>query len=272
MSLEWGYSLLRSYPLEDLNVTGDGRTVEAYAAIFDTPAEIHDAHGDYIEVVARSAFDRMLDRWSKAKERPVVLYNHGFTMHGTPSDVYSVPIGVPLEIRTDQKGLFTVTRYNEGEDADRILRAINNKAITGYSFRGRIYQSTPNGRPGRAKPGMALPTITRTELGLTDFGPTPTPYYAGAAITAVRSATQLAAELEQLDREERAELIRMLAATPEPTQDSAGDDATPDPGLGAGDSLDESTPVGRTGITRDPRRDARVALILRSEINVQAAG
>ena len=256
MSLEWGYSLLRSYPIEDLNVRTDGRTVEAYAAIYDTPAEIHDAHGDYYEVVARSAFERMLSRWNSAQERPVVLYNHGMTMHGTPSDVYSVPIGVPLEIRNDQRGLFTVTRYNDGEDADRILRAIDNGAIRGYSFRGRIYQSKPNGRPGKARTGQALPTITRTELGLSDFGPTPTPYYAGAAITAVRSATQLAAELEQLDDEERQELISRYVPTP--LEDSV-EDATPDVGLGAADSPVEAL---RSASMADIRRKADVARIL----------
>src|SRR5690349_1314009 len=33
----------RSYPLDDIRIRsgGDGRTVEAYAAVFDTPSEIH---------------------------------------------------------------------------------------------------------------------------------------------------------------------------------------------------------------------------------------
>lgn len=259
MSLEWGYSLLRSYPLEDLNVRGDGRTVEAYAAIYDTPAEIHDSHGDYMEVVSRGAFDRMLSRWNNAQERPVVLYNHGMTMHGTPSDIYSVPIGVPVEIRNDQKGLFTVSRYNDGEDAERILRAIDNGAITGYSFRGKAYQSKPMGRPGRARPGAALPTITRTELGLNDFGPTPAPYYTGASIMAVRSATQLASELEQLDEEQLLELLERFNITATPDEDSADIDATPEVGLGAEDS-----PAKALLSAADIARRARAALITRS--------
>lgn len=231
--LEWGYSLLRSFPLED--ISANGRIVEAYTAIYDTPTEIHDKHGDYMEVVSRSAFDRMLSRWNSAQERPVVLYNHGMTMHGTPSDIYSVPIGTPLEIKSDGKGLHTVVRYNTGADADRVLDAINNDAIRGYSFRGRIYQSNPMRAPGRSR-GKALPTVTRTELGLTDFGPTPTPYYAGAAITAVRSATEVAADLDQLDADVRFELIRRYAGPP--LADSV-EFATPNVGLGAGDSLDE---------------------------------
>ena len=48
----------RSYALDDITIrSGDGRTVEAYAAVFDTPARIHDRQGHYLERIARSAFD-----------------------------------------------------------------------------------------------------------------------------------------------------------------------------------------------------------------------
>jgi hypothetical protein len=56
--------------------------------------------------------------------------------------------------------------------------------------------------------------VTRTELGLSDYGPTPVPYYQGALITAVRSMTDVAAELAELDDDARAELIRALQASP----------------------------------------------------------
>jgi hypothetical protein len=48
----------RSYPLEGIEIVsrakgGDGRTVEAYASVFDVPTEIHDEHGHYIETIDR---------------------------------------------------------------------------------------------------------------------------------------------------------------------------------------------------------------------------
>jgi hypothetical protein len=36
---------------------GDGRTVEAYATPFDSPAEIKDQHGHYLEKIHPGAFD-----------------------------------------------------------------------------------------------------------------------------------------------------------------------------------------------------------------------
>jgi hypothetical protein len=41
----------RSFPLEDIHVRsgGDGRTVEAYAAVFGAPAKVKDQDGQYME-------------------------------------------------------------------------------------------------------------------------------------------------------------------------------------------------------------------------------
>lgn len=207
----------RSWALDDIEILragkgGDGRTVEAYAAVFDTPTEITDQHGHYMEVISRSAFNRTI---SHGFDRVGVFYHHGLTLHGTPSDLGSVPIGSPVDIRVDGRGLRTVTRFNRSPLADSVLEAIRAGDIRGYSFRGAIFKSDPK-RIARSRPGQALPTVTRMELGLTEYGPTPTPAYAGAGIEAVRSA-----------------IIQLLAsATP---QDPAAT-ATPAPGLGAEDS------------------------------------
>lgn len=228
----------RAFALDDIQISrshGDGRTVEAYAAVFGAPAEIRDQHGHYYEVIDRSAFNRTI---SHGIDRVGVYYHHGMTLHGTPSDVYSVPIGRALEIRPDGRGLRTVTRFNDGPDADRVLEAIRNGAIRGYSFRGRVFGSTPMRVP-RARPGQDLPTVTRTELGLAEYGPTPTPAYETAGILAVRSAETLATDLAALDPDARVELLRILSATPQDPEDTS---ATPEPGPGAEDS-----PAGRSG-------------------------
>jgi HK97 family phage prohead protease len=224
---------LRSWALDDIAVRsgGDGRTVEAYAAVFDTPAEIHDQHGHYLEVIDRSAFTRTL---SHGIDRIGVYYHHGMTLHGTPSDLGAVPIGSPVEVRPDGRGLRTVTRFNHSALADGVLEAIRAGDIKGYSFRGRIFQSNP-ARVPRVRTGDPLPTVTRTELGCAEYGPTPTPAYDTAAVLAVRSADRLAHDLAVLDEDERAELLRILSATT-PTRDPVPATATPAPGPGAEDS------------------------------------
>lgn len=236
-------SYARTWALDDIQISRahtDGRTVEAYAAIFGQPAEIRDQHGHYIEVIDRSAFNRQI---GLGVGHVQVYYNHGMTLHGTPSDLGSVPIGTPLEIHADGRGLRTVTRYNNTALADAALEAIRAGDIPGYSFRGRIYKSTPDRVP-KTRSGD-LPTVTRTELGLTEYGPTPTPAYSGAGILAVRS---LAAGLAALDADERAELVRMLSSAT-PLQDQDDDAATPDLGPGSEDQP-QTRHSGRIAVAR----------------------
>lgn len=248
---------LRSWALEDISIqrSGDGRTVEAYAAIFDSPYEVRDQYGHYMEVIDRAAFNRTLNNGGP---RAVCLFNHGLTVHGTPSDAYSVPIGVPLEIRADNRGLFTVTRYNAGADADRVLDAIRNGAIRAQSFRGRIFRSDPSRLP-HSTPSAALPTVTRLELGLTDYGPTPVPVNDGAAILAVRSLATIATDLASLSADERAELVRMIASTT-PTEDPETQTATPDD---SGPGAEDPPAVGHSGRLSDIKRHIGAARITR---------
>lgn len=221
----------RSWALDDIQILraadghGDGRTVEAYAAVFDTPTEITDQHGHYNEVIARSAFNRTLGH---GIDRVGVFYHHGYTLHGTPSDLGSVPIGSPIDIRADGKGLRTVTRYNRSALADSVIEAIRNGDIKGYSFRGRIFRSNPTRIPKVARGGR-LPTVTRTELGLAEYGPTPSPAYQDAGILAMRS------QLEEIHELVASLRRNVSSSTP---ADSDDDLATPDPGLGAEDSRD----------------------------------
>lgn len=215
----------RSWALDGIEILraadghSDGRTVEAYCAVFDSPTEITDQHGHYMESIARSAFNRQI---GLGLDRVGVYYHHALTLHGTPSELGSVPIGSPVEIRADGKGLRTVTRYNRSPLADSVLEAILNGDIRGYSFRGRIYKSNPDRIP-KGRRGGPIPTVTRTELGLTEYGPTPTPAYTDAGILAVRA-------------------LQMLAATT-PFADQVTAPATPDPGPGAA----EDQPVGHSG-------------------------
>lgn len=228
-------TFMRSYPLDDIKIRsgGDGRTVEAYATVFDTPTEIRDQDGHYKEVIGRSAFDKTIAERGK---RFGVFFNHGLTLHGTPSERHTMPIGTPVEVRADGRGVLTVTRYNRTPLADEVLEAINSGAITGQSFSGRMIQSTPKRGPYRARAGE-LPTVTRSEIAMREYGPTPMPAYEDAAIVGVRAA--LAGQFGDLSDEQVAELLRMFKratsdeadAQPD-TADEAAVTAEPDPDEG----------------------------------------
>ena len=197
----WRPEYMRLYPLEDMHIIrsadgGDGRTVEAFAAVFDDPAEIQDFEGHYVETIDRSAFNKVIADASRARGgfpgSVKVLYNHGMTIQGTPSERFSMPIGVPVDIRAEQRGLLTRTRYNDTPLAEEILENIRSGSITSQSFTGRIVRSDPQLRRGdRHRPDSAgnLRTVRRTELGLREYGPVLWPAYSGAEILGVRMST-----------------------------------------------------------------------------------
>lgn len=221
----------RVFPLDDIQISrsGDGRTVEAYAATFDTPYEVRDQHGHYNEVITRTAFNRTL---KGAGKDAVCVYNHGMTLHGTPDGMASLPLGKPLEIRPDGRGLLTVTRYNKGPWADSVLESIRNGDIKAQSFRGGIYRSDPMGRvPRRRQLTEPLPTVTRHELGLTDYGPTPVAVNNDSAIVAVRSAADIIDAIGYLDADERDELLRALHLSDTPFGHTEEDPSDEDPDL-----------------------------------------
>lgn len=208
----------RSFPLEDIHVRagGDGRTVEAYAAVFDTPTEIHDQDGHYNEVIDRRAFDRTLNQLAPAGSRTNwrvgVLYNHGRTLFGTPSERGAMPIGTPVEIKADSRGLLTVTRYNKTELADEVLENIREGSISAQSFSGGFLRSDPTRSPrGGYRPDASgkLRTVRRQEIALREYGPTPFPAYPDAAVVGVR-AEQVARLLADLPSDEREQLVEML--------------------------------------------------------------
>ena len=196
-------SFTRAFALDDISIRsgGDGRTVEAYAAVFDIPTEIQDQHGHYSEQIGRNAFNRTVEQRGT---RFGVFYNHGRTLQGTPSERGSMPLGSPIEApKADGRGLITVTRYNKTQQADEVLEAIRNGDIRGQSFSGRFIGSdkptprggfTPDGRTG------ALQLVTRTEIAMTEYGPTPIPAYDEPMLIGVRSRQEIARRASQLNR------------------------------------------------------------------------
>jgi HK97 family phage prohead protease len=196
----WSDTIMRTLPLDDFAVrTGHatcercgknatGRMVDAYAAVFNVSAEIHDQHGRYNEVIDPVAFNRTL---KNEIDRVSVYYHHGMTLHGTPSGEGSFPLGHPSVIRTDNRGVLTSTHYSENDVGERALTLIKEGTITGQSFSGSIRRSDPHiVRGGQLRPRKdgTLPTVRRLELGLREYGPTPSPAYTEAQILATRAA------------------------------------------------------------------------------------
>jgi HK97 family phage prohead protease len=251
---------MRMYPLEDMHIIrsadgGDGRTVEAYAAVFDQEAEIQDFEGHYVEMIDPAAFNRAIDHASRARGgfpgSVKVLYNHGMTIQGTPSERFSVPIGVPVEIRAEARGLLTRTRYSDTPLAEEILESVRAGSISSQSFTGRIVRSTPQLRRGdRYRPRNGeLTTVRRSELGLREYGPVLWPAYSGAEILGVRMSTP--GEL-----------------SPGPGEDEMYNPGTPsDVGLAAGD------PLTRTdGDEHSARYHQHALYALRSKAEREKAG
>lgn len=248
----------RSFPLLDINVRsgGDGRTVEAYAAVWNTPTDIADGHGRYREQIAPSAFDRTTSH----RQNFPVMFNHGMTMYGTPSDKWSAPVGVTSEVRADTRGLVSVWRADPTQGGDEALAMIQSGSVRGQSFQGRFVTSSPDkprGGYGPDKRTGELTLVTRSEIALTELGPTPFPAYAEATISAVR-AEEFVALMDGISDEERAELRALLLAyvTPRDGEGSTRSDTPDDSGPVAEDPPEQGTPVGSVNI-RHLRRMAR---------------
>lgn len=187
---------IRAVALDDIHIRtgGTGRTVEAYLAVFDETAEVIDQDGHYHERNASTAFNKTIaDRGGRFP----VVYHHGLTIVGTPSERGSVPIGVSTEVKVDKRGVLTVSEYLRSELADEVLEAIRLGAVTAQSYGGRFVRSDPVRPPGgyRAGTNGRLRTVTRIEVALREFGPTPFPAFASAAITGIRAQQVLGALL-----------------------------------------------------------------------------
>ena len=193
------HEFTRSFPLEDIAIRsdGEGRTVEAYAAVFNSPAEIHDRDGHYLEQIDPAAFNKAINdaapAGSRSNWKTKVVFNHGRDMYGNPAADFTLPLGTPLEIRADGRGLLTVTRYARTRVADDVLELIREGAITAQSFQGRFIRSDATRPRGGFAPDVDgnLTLVTRQEVSLLEYGPTPFPAYSDAAVVGVRGLARL---------------------------------------------------------------------------------
>jgi HK97 family phage prohead protease len=246
---------IRAVVLDDIHIRsgGTGRTVEAYAAVFDDPSEVIDQDGHYMERNAQGAFNQTIAHHAG---RFPVIYHHGLTIAGTPSERGSVPIGVSSEVKVDKRGVLTISEYGRSELADEVLEAIRLGAVTAQSYGGRFIKSDPRKPPNgfRRSPAGHLRTVTRLEVAMREFGPTPFPAFAGAAITGIRTQ-QLLGALLTTPAEHRGELLAQLDGISTPTGNEPGTEpetteplGTPDQPATGPDGADEAeeAPAGHS--------------------------
>jgi HK97 family phage prohead protease len=195
--------ILRSFAIDDLVVRsdGDGRTVDAYAAVFGQPTEIRDQYGHYYETIDRTAFDGVLKR----NVKPAVFFNHGRDIYGNPSDKWSAPVAVHRSAAADGRGLRVSSWYVNTPAGDEALELMRSGAVDGFSFSGKPNRS----RTIAAARGEDLPTIVRQELGLAEYGPAVFRAYADARVLAMRSE-HLVDELVEMPSDQLAELVAVL--------------------------------------------------------------
>ena len=239
----------RAYALDDLHVRsdGDGRTVEAYAAVFNTRTEVMDQDGHYNELLPPTSFTKTI-----AEKGPAgfgVLFNHGRTIDGTPNALATMPIGTPLEVRADERGVFTVTRYLDNPLANDVLDAIKKGAIKAQSFSGRFFKSVRSYPEGRGR--GVLPLITRHEVNMREYGPAVFAAYEGAAILGTR-AEQFIRTLLDTPPDKRLAWLEQFEGLTTPVEPEA---------------LPVGTPaVGAAELAEEPREHSARSMSLRTRI------
>jgi phage head maturation protease len=256
---------MRSFPLEDISVstTRDGRIVDAYLAVFNTPAPIRDQDGEYEEDLDPVVFNRAISdarpQGARTSWRIGVFYNHAMNIHGQPSDLFSMPIAAPMDIKTDGHGVRATDKYHRSQLCDEIIEGLESGAIPGYSFSGRFLRSRPLIPRGgfRRDPAGNLQRVRRVESTLKEYGPTPFPAYTDAAVLGVRSDSLMAAMMADPEL-----AVRMLTAFRDgaPMDSPPLFDGAPDVGLAAGDSPAYGRSVRSV---RQQMTAARAAFLLR---------
>jgi HK97 family phage prohead protease len=199
---------LRAVDFRATGESGDGRTLEGYAAVFNTPTRIQSWEGEFDEEIASGAFRKTLK-----KRKPVMQYDHG-----RDARTGTVPIGSIEELQEDEQGLFVRGRLFDNDAVEPVRQAIAGKAITGMSFRFQVAREQWFDRDGNKVKEDELPRLLwepgdrgplkRSILEvdpLFELGPVAFPAYDATSV-GVRSL------LAQLSSDDHRVLLRELAA------------------------------------------------------------
>lgn len=152
---------VRAVPFEVVQHS-DGRTLEGYAAVFDSPTHVRDWAGEYDESFARNAFDRTL-----REKTPKLMFEHG--LHPL---IGKMPLGVFQQLQPDSKGLYIRARLSDNWLIQPVRDAIADGAVDGMSVNFNPYKG---GDKWSQRTGGLSRTVT--EAKLKELGPVVFPAY-----------------------------------------------------------------------------------------------
>lgn len=171
-----------SDPVDD---SGDGLTLDGYAAMFNSPTRIDSWEGRFDESIAPGAFKKSL-----RENTPKMQFDHG--QHPL---IGSIPIGRFDTIEEDPSGLHVVGRLSDNWLIQPVRDAIADGGVTGMSFRFSVVRDEWRDQNGQLIKDPNLlwdmmssdddadtPQRTLREVRISEAGPVVWPAYADTSV------------------------------------------------------------------------------------------
>lgn len=211
------------------DASGDGLTIDGYAAVYDTPTRIDSWEGAFDEQIAHGAFGRSI----RAK-MPKLQFDHGH--HPL---IGSLPIGRWTEMSEEQgAGLHSVGRLADNWLVEPVRDAIADGSVDGMSFRFSVVREEWRDATGKVlrnpdeiaqllwSPGDRGP-LQRTlkEVKITEAGPVVWPAYAETSV-GVRSKVTIDLGRLREDPEQRRLLAQAVLIADTTTSTTDGPQTT----------------------------------------------
>ena len=171
-AIEWRQTypgaLVRAIPADlEIRDGGDGRTICGIACPFDSPTNIRDMSGEYIEVFRQGAFAKTIQE--QAAKRVKTFAKH---------DSRALPLGRADLLREDTQGLYAELRISDTTAGREALELVRDGALDALSigFRPITHRGDPDSGG----------VVERTEVALLEISLVDYPAYSDAVITGVR--------------------------------------------------------------------------------------
>jgi HK97 family phage prohead protease len=162
----------RLAPFEVKVASTGARVIEGYCACWTAPDGGPDRVGDIID---QKAFTRSLA--SKDVRSISVLVGH---------DLSRLPVGVPQEIRPDNRGLFCSTKVAPTTDGDNLLELARFLKANGQTLGMSIGYTTLNSKYGTVE-GKSVRILTECDLVEYSFAPASAIANPGALVSDVKT-------------------------------------------------------------------------------------
>ena len=185
---------VKSFSLKDGGVDIDARTFEGYASTWDK-----DLVGD---IIMPGAFTKSINEAFPAK-RIKVLWNHG------------EPIGMPIEMREDERGLFVKGKISKTSRGDEVLELMRDSVVDTMSIGFTI----PAGKSELSGDVRIIREVRLMEFSPVTFAANPM-----AAITDVKRLGEMLRAQELSDQDKKylasfvADIQALVKAEPQSTQ------------------------------------------------------